>query len=122
MGDFKEYLDAIDDADQQDKMNQILTWIQENYPELETRIKWNQPMFLHEGTYIIGFSYSKHHIAVAPETKAIKKFKDCIEETGFSYTDNIIKIRWEDSIPYNLIEELIEYNIEDKKGYEKFWR
>lgn len=122
MGDFKEYLDAIDDADQQDKMNQILTWIQENYPELETRIKWNQPMFLHEGTYIIGFSYSKHHIAVAPETKAIKKFKDYIEETGFSYTDNIIKIRWEDSIPYNLIEELIEYNIEDKKGYEKFWR
>lgn len=122
MGDFKEYLDAIDDADQQDKMNQILTWIQENYPELETRIKWNQPMFLHEGTYIIGFSYSKHHIAVAPETKAIKKFKDYIEETGFSYTDNIIKICWEDSIPYNLIEELIEYNIEDKKGYEKFWR
>lgn len=122
MGDFKEYLDAIDDADQQDKMNQILTWIQENYPELETRIKWNQPMFLHEGTYIIGFSYSKHHIAVAPETKAIKKFKDYIEETGFSYTDNIIKIRWEDSIPYNLIKELIEYNIEDKKGYEKFWR
>ena len=122
MGDFKEYLDAIDDADQQDKMNQILTWIQENYPELETRIKWNQPIFLHEGTYIIGFSYSKHHIAVAPETKAIKKFKDYIEETGFSYTDNIIKIRWEDSIPYNLIEELIEYNIEDKKGYEKFWR
>ena len=122
MGDFKEYLDAIDDADQQDKMNQILTWIQEIYPELETRIKWNQPMFLHEGTYIIGFSYSKHHIAVAPETKAIKKFKGYIEETGFSYTDNIIKIRWEDSIPYNLIEELIEYNIEDKKGYEKFWR
>lgn len=122
MGDFKEYLDAIDEADQQDKMNQILTWIQENYPELETRIKWNQPMFLHEGTYIIGFSYSKHHIAVAPETKAIKKFKDYIEETGFSYTDNIIKIRWEDSIPYNLIKELIEYNIEDKKGYEKFWR
>lgn len=122
MGDFKEYLDAIDDADQQDKMNQILTWIQESYPELETRIKWNQPMFLHEGTYIIGFSYSKHHIAVAPETKAIKKIKDYIEETGFSYTDNIIKIRWEDSIPYNLIKELIEYNIEDKKGYEKFWR
>ena len=122
MGDFKEYLDAIDDADQQDKVNQILTWIQESYPELETRIKWNQPMFLHEGTYIIGFSYSKHHIAVAPETKVIKKFKDYIEETGFSYTDNIIKIRWEDSIPYNLIKELIEYNIEDKKGYEKFWR
>lgn len=122
MGDFKEYLDAIDEADQQDKMNQILTWIQESYPELETCIKWNQPMFLHEGTYIIGFSYSKHHIAVAPETKAIKKFKDYIEETGFSYTDNIIKIRWEDSIPYNLIKELIEYNIEDKKGYEKFWR
>lgn len=122
MGDFKEYLDAIDDADQQDKMNQILTWIEESYPELETRIKWNQPMFLHEGTYIIGFSYSKHHIAVAPETKAIKKIKDYIEGTGFSYTDNIIKIRWEDSIPYNLIEESIEYNIEDKKGYEKFWR
>lgn len=122
MNTFEEYLATIVEPEQQDKMNELLNWIQENYPELETRIAWNQPMFVDHETYIIGFSYSKQHIAMAPEVKPIEKFKDLIEETGLSYTKNIIRIRWEDPIPYDLIKELIEYNIQDKEGYDKFWR
>lgn len=119
---FEDYLATIVESEQQEKMKQLLTWIHENYPELETRIAWKQPMFVNQGTYIIGFSYSKEHIAMAPENEAIENFKHIIEETGLTYTKNIIRIRWEETIPYDLIKELIEYNIQDKKGYNKFWR
>lgn len=122
MKDFNEYLSAMEKEDHRERMEEILTWIVENYPNLETRIAWNEPMFTHEGTFIIGFSHSKNHIAMSPEVKPIKKFKKKIEELNLSHTNNIIRIKWEDSTPFELIKMLIDYNIEDKSGYDKFWR
>lgn len=122
MEEFKAYLESIDEFEHRSFMEEILRWIIKEFPELDTVIKWNQPMFIKNGTYIIGFSHSKKHIAMAPEVKPIQVFKDMIEETNLSYTNNIIRIRWEDPIPYELMKTLIEYNIEDKTGYDKFWR
>ncbi len=122
METFNEYLAKMVELEQREKMEEILNWTLENYPELDTRIAWNQPMFTNNETYIIGFSYSKQHISIAPEVKPIEKFRDLIEETGLSYTNNIIRIRWEEPIPYELMKVLIEYNIQDKEGYDKFWR
>lgn len=122
MKTFEEYLDSMGEPEQRDRMEEILNWIKEHYPNLGTRIAWNQPMFTDHGTYIIGFSHSKKHIAMSPEVKPIKKFKASIEETGLSYTDNIIRVKWEDPIPYELIQTLIDYNIEDKIDHTKFWR
>lgn len=122
MKDFKEYLESIEEISYRDRMEEVLKWISETYPELETRIAWNQPMFTHHGTYIIGFSHSKNHIAMSPETKSIQEFKSAIEGMGLSHTDNIIRIKWEDPTPYELMRTLIDYNIKDKEGYTKFWR
>lgn len=122
MGAFKEYLESIDEISHRDRMEEILKWVLKTYPELETRIAWNQPMFTHDGTYIIGFSHSRNHIAMSPEVKPIKKFNAQIKKTDLSHTDNIIRIKWEDPIPYELMRTLIDYNIEDKKGHTKFWR
>lgn len=122
MKDFKEYLESIEEISYRDRMEEVLKWISETYPELETRIAWNQPMFTHHGTYIIGFSHSKNHIAMSPETKSIQEFKSAIEDIGLSHTDNIIRIKWEDPTPYELMRRLIDYNIKDKQGYTKFWR
>jgi len=122
MDTFAEYLAAMDNPDQKDKMEKILNWVKENYPVLDTRIAWNQPMFTDHGTFIIAFSYSKNHIAMSPEVKPIQEFQSLIEETTSSHTENIIRIKWEDPIPYKLIETLIDYNIEDKAEHTKFWR
>ena len=59
---------------------------------------------------------------MSPEVKPIQKFKSLIAEANLSHTDNIIRIKWEDPIPYELMRTLIDYNMEDKKDYTKFWR
>ena len=59
METFEEYLETIDEIPHRDQMEHILNWVEENYPGLDRKIAWNQPMFTHEGTYIIGFSHSK---------------------------------------------------------------
>lgn len=122
METFEDFLDAMGEPEQQDKLKEILDWVQEKYPGLEKRVAWSQPMFVDHGTFIIGFSYAKHHIAISPEGKAIKEYVSTIEEKKLSYTNNIIRLKWDDQIPYDLLTELINYNMEDKKDDTKFWR
>lgn len=119
---FEGFLETMGEPDHKDKMEAILNWVKDAYPGLETRIAWNQPMFVDHGTFIMGFSHSKNHIAMSPEAKAINQHVNYIEEAGLSYTDNIIRIKWEEPIPYDLIKILIDYNIEDKQDDTKFWR
>ena len=38
-----------------------------------------------------------------------------IQEAGYVYTDNVIKVPWKSVINWELIEQLISFNIEDKK-------
>lgn len=68
MEDFFDFLDGIDDPNHREKMEEMFTWIRQKYPQLNEVIKWKQPMFTDHGTFIIGFSASKKHLAVSPES------------------------------------------------------
>lgn len=122
MKTFNDFLETIPNQDNQIKLASLLTWIKDTYPELEPTIKWNQPMFIHHGTYIIGFSASKHHFALAPETKGIDRFKARATQSGYDVTKQLIKIKWAQDIDFGLIKDIIEFNIEDKKDLDTFWR
>ncbi|WP_080145477.1 iron chaperone [Marinilactibacillus piezotolerans] len=122
METFEEYLSTIDQIDQRDKMAHLLNWISETFPQLDQRIAWNQPNFTDHGTFIIGFSAAKQHISVAPETAALEKFSDMIEAAGYSATKMLFRIKQEQEIDYPLLEEIIQFNIEDKKDCTTYWR
>ena len=86
------------------------------------RIAWNQPVFTDHGTYIIGFSVAKHHMAVAPERVAIVHFSDEIVESGYDHSKELVRIPWEMPVDFSLIKKIIEYNIMDKADTSTFWR
>lgn len=119
---FQEYLDNISNNDQQETVTDILNWVSQTYPKLVPVIKWNQPMFTDHGTYIIGFSISKKHLAVSPEVATMKKFAAEIEHANYDHTENIIRIKWEQAINYDLLAQMIDFNISDKSDYQNFWR
>ena len=122
MSPFNDYLQTIDDVDQRDKMTHIFNWITEHYPNLKTDIKWNQPMFIDGVTFIIDFSISKKHFSISPEVKTIALFAEDIEAAGYDHTKNIIRVRWDQEMNFELLAKMIDFNIEDKAGYTKFWR
>lgn len=122
MEEFKDFLDEIEDLEKRKRLEDILNHIKEKFPQLIAEIKWNQPMFSDHGTFIIAFSIAKGHIAVAPEAKAISVFEKEIKEAGYSCTSNLFRIKWTDQVDYNLIDKIVQYNIEDKKGMTRFWR
>lgn len=121
MKDFQVFLDSIDVLDQREKIGEILNHIKEKFPRLKEEIKWNQPMFTDHGTFIIGFSIAKKHIAVAPEPVTISYFEKEIKEAGYSHTDGLFRIKWTDKVDFHLLNKIVAYNIEDKKDMTKFW-
>jgi len=122
MNTFHTFLHSIEDESNRKRIEEVLLWVKEQFPQLSPEIKWNQPMFTHHGTFIIGFSVAKKHLAVAPEKVTIEQFSDVIKRTGYSYTNQLIRIKWNEKLDYSLLHEIIQFNIEDKKDCTTFWR
>jgi uncharacterized protein len=119
---FEEFLAKIEDIQHQGRTREVLSWVSDQYPQLVQRIAWNQPMFTDHGTFIIGFSVAKHHLAVTPEKAGIEHFSDEIEKSGLSYTSMIVRFPWNKPINYDLLAKMIEFNLDDKKECVTFWR
>lgn len=45
-----------------------------------------------------------------------------IQNLGYKQTDNLFKINWDQEVDYKLLKKIIDFNIDDKSDYDKFWR
>ena len=122
MTEFNSFIESIEKPEDQETMRDIFNWMDENFPKLETTVKWNQPMYTDHGTFIIAFSKAKKHFSVAPEAKTMKQFSERIEQAGYAQTPNLFKIQLTQEINFDLLKDIITYNIEDKKDCSTFWR
>jgi len=119
---FAEYLERIDNPQHRARTEEVLSWVMKEFPSLVPEIKWNQPMFTDHNTYIIGFSISKQHLAVAPERAGIAQFQEDIAEAGYDHTKELMRIKWGSPVDYALLAKMIAYNVADKAGCSTFWR
>lgn len=119
--DFETYALTISDLSKRKVFTDLINWIKDNF-ELKLEIKYNQPMFLMDGTFILAISALKNHMSIAPEVKAMEYFKDEITIAKYDQSSHLFKIKYVDDINYELITRIINFNMNDKKGYSKFWR
>jgi len=119
---FAEYLSGIDNPQHKARLEEIFGWIIKTFPNLIPKIAWNQPMFTDHGTFIIGFSVAKHHLAVAPERAVINHFSEEIVQAGYNHSKELVRIPWNSPIDLSLLEKLIQFNILDKAECSTFWR
>ncbi|MGY3777955.1 iron chaperone [Isobaculum melis] len=122
METFADYLATIDQEDHRARTEEVLNWVMEKFPDLKTKIAWNQPMFTDHETFILGFSVSKKHLAVSPEAAGITHFSEAIQKAGYDHTKNLLRFPWEQPIDYSLLEQMIQFNRLDKADCSTFWR
>lgn len=122
METFDDFLATIDDSKQRAKLDDVFVWVRKTFPQLEERIAWNQPMFTDHGTFIIAFSVAKAHFAVAPEAVPLEVFQERIQESGYTQTKQLFRIKWSQDVDHDLLRDIIAFNIEDKAGHTSFWR
>ncbi|MBO7748441.1 iron chaperone [Paenibacillus sp. MWE-103] len=119
---FQEYLAGIQHPQHQARTREVLDFAAATFPHLAPLIKWNQPMFADHGTFIIGFSTAKTHLAIAPENAAMTAFADDIAQAGYETTKGLIRIRWDQPVDYALLANIMAFNIRDKEDCTTFWR
>ncbi len=119
---FEEYLLRINNPQHRTRMEEIFDWIAKRFPNLIPKIAWNQPMFTDHGTYIIGFSTAKKHLAIAPERAGINHFSYEIAQAGYDCSKELVRIPWDSPVDLTLLEKMIEFNILDKAECSTFWR
>ena len=122
METFKEYLNTIDSPENRLRVEQVLNWVQDIFPQLEQRVAWSQPMFTDHGTFIIGFSAYKKHMNMSPEKVTLDKFSAEIKKRGYTHTQQLVQFPWGKDIDFDLLKRIIEFNIADKKECQSFWR
>ncbi len=122
MEPLQEYIAAIQNSEHRVRVEEVLNWVQHKFENLLPRIAWNQPMFTDHGTFIIGFSVSKQHVAVAPERAGMVRFSDDIKLSGYTQGKMLFRIPWDMQVDYPLLEKIIAFNIEDKADCNTFWR
>jgi uncharacterized protein YdhG (YjbR/CyaY superfamily) len=119
---FEEYMNVIENKENKTKFREVLEFMIQEFPHLETVVKWNQPMFLDHGTYIIAFNVTKNHINIAPEKATMIHFDELIKSKDVKQTMMFIQMKWNKPIDFELIKEVVEYNITEKKDTTSFWR
>lgn len=119
---FAEFLTRIENPEHRARTEEVLSWVIEKFPTLKPEIKWNQPMFTDHGTYIIGFSVAKQHLSVAPEQAGINQFIDEIVQAGLEHTKELVRMKWNRPVDYELLEKMIAFNMMDKADCSTFWR
>lgn len=117
-----EYLATISNADNRARMVDVLVWVGLTYPELELRIAWNQPMFTHHGTYIIGFSAASKHMAMAPERATMIRFEPVMRERGTDFGKMFARQPWDKPFDYELLDAFIQHQLAEKHDVTSFWR
>lgn len=119
---FSDYLNEIEQRQQRLRVLEVLNWVGHEFPDLAPRVAWNQPMFTEHGTFIIGFSVSKLHLAVSPEQAGMVQFADEIEKAGYSQSKMLFRIKWCDAVDYALLARIIAFKRTDKADCKSFWR
>ena len=117
-----QFLADIEEPDHRAKVAGLLDWVATTWPHLEQVMKWNQPMFLDHGTYIIGFSVFPKNIAVGPEAELMDRMRDDIEAAGYSTTKQLFRIGWDQPIDEALLTRIIDTQIDEKAGVTGLWR
>ena len=117
-----EFLATIPDDDNRERMVDVVVWVGLTYPELKLRIAWNQPMFTHHGTYIIGFSAASKHMAVAPERATMIRFEPVMRERGTDFGKKFARQPWDKPFDYELLDAFIQHQLEEKRDITSFWR
>jgi uncharacterized protein ydhG len=117
-----EYLETIPNDDNRARMVEVLSWVAKRYPELELRIAWNQPMFTHHGTYIIGFSAASKHMAMAPEHATMIRFEPVMRKRGTDFGKMFARQPWNKPFDYELLDAFIQHQLTDKRDVTSFWR
>lgn len=121
---WNKYANSIKNIDPilKDKIVSIFKFMEEKFEELVLEIKWNEPMFSFNNSFIIAFSVWKNHISISLEKYAIDIYKEKLLSFNYEVTSNLFKIKKDQEVDFDLLFEIINFKIKDKSNSNTFFK
>lgn len=121
---WNKYANSIKNIDPilKDKIVSIFEFMEEKFEELVLEIKWNEPMFSFNNSFIIAFSVWKNHISISLEKYAIDIYKEKLLSFNYEVTSNLFKIKKDQEVDFDLLFEIINFKIKDKSNSNTFFK
>ncbi|NDK38553.1 DUF1801 domain-containing protein [Pseudoxanthomonas gei] len=104
----------------QPHLRQLHALLRQAAPDAQEAIKWGNPFFV-EPRFLFAFSAHKAHASFAPMAAAMEAFKEELESC--QTTKNMLKIRYDEPLPEDLIRRMAEYCVQAVREREDdgFW-
>ncbi|MET0893777.1 MAG: DUF1801 domain-containing protein [Pseudoxanthomonas sp.] len=106
-----EYIQAAPPA-AQPHLRRLHVLLRHAAPEAAEAIKWGNPFFV-EPRFLFAFSAHKAHASFAPMAAAMEAFKE--ELASCQTTKNMLKMRYDEPMPEDLIRRIAEYCVQAVK-------
>jgi uncharacterized protein YdhG (YjbR/CyaY superfamily) len=101
----EEYLASLDPTKER-TIRSIIDLILTEFPELESKIAWNEPQIHRNGKYVVGIVAYKHHLTFAPwSVNVIDNFKVRLGKYVLFKNCFQIPVDWE--IDRELVKDLV---------------
>lgn len=71
---------------------------------------------------LISLAFLLRKVIVSPEKAGMDKYRDQIDQVGYGQSKMLFRIKWDQDIDFKLLSEIIDFQIEEKADYTKFWR
>lgn len=91
-------------------LNEIRAFILKIAPQTQEVISYQMPTYRYYGN-LVHFAAHAHHIGFYPGPAGIEGFKDRF--TGLKYSKGAVQFDMDKPIPYDLIEEIIIFRLEE---------
>lgn len=98
------------DPEVQKLLNEIRAFILKVAPQTQEVISYQMPTYRYYGN-LVHFAAHAHHIGFYPGPAGIEGFKDRF--TGLKYSKGAVRFDMDKPIPYDLIEEIIIFRLEE---------
>ena len=108
------------DANRQ-RVSDLLNETLRTHPNLVLVWKWNLPMLTDHGSFIASWSASAKHLALAFEAATLDAFTERIIDEGYTRSKKMWQVRWDQPVPWPLIDDMLGHAIEVKKDCTTFW-
>ena len=56
------------------------------------------------------------------EKAGVRQLEEAFKQAGYAYTESLYKVKWMDEMDYDLLKEVIDFQVADKKGLTTYWR
>ncbi|MDV0447627.1 hypothetical protein MsAg5_15360 [Methanosarcinaceae archaeon Ag5] len=94
-------------------LNEFRRTVLHTVPDASEKIAWGMPSFSAFGSYVAQFAAHKNHIGFYPGPEAIVVFEK--ELSSFKTSKGGIQFPYGKPVPYDLIEKIVQYNVDENK-------